>query len=96
MDISRLTEPVQSDSCQLSYPINVASMMEMYSATDKVVMLPGAVVMLPGAVVMLPGLVVMLPGLVVMLPANAVEASATVSNDAQRVDWKRFMSNFSW
>ena len=57
-----------------------------------VVMLPGLVVMLPGAVVIFPGAVVMLPGAnVVMLPARAVEASAAVSSEAQRIDLTRFM-----
>jgi len=42
---------------------------------------------------MLPaGRVVMLPfANVVMLPANALEAVAKVSNEAQRIDWNRFM-----
>ena len=58
-----------------------------------VVMLPGAVVILPGAVVMLPGAVVMLPGAkVVMLPANAVEAKAAVSIEAQRIDLTFFIA----
>jgi hypothetical protein len=57
-----------------------------------VVILPNMVVMLPGLVVMLPGVVVMLPGFVVMEPANAVEASAIVSNEMQRIDWRRFIS----
>jgi hypothetical protein len=42
---------------------------------------------------MLPaGSVVMLPlAKVVMLPANALEAVAIVSNEAQRIDWNRFI-----
>lgn len=51
-----------------------------------------AVVMLPNKVVMLPFRVVMLPGFVVMEPANAVEASATVSSEVQRIDLMRFIS----
>jgi hypothetical protein len=45
-------------------------------------------------VVMLPlsETVVMLPLLsVVMLPANALEVIANVSNEAQRIDWNRFI-----
>ena len=52
--------------------------------------------MLPGAVVMLPGAVVMLPLRVVMLPPNAVEVMAVVSSEAQRIDLKRFIFEFSW
>ena len=57
--------------------------------------------MLPVAeVLMLPvAEVVMLPAAeVVMLPVaeNAVEVIANVKSDAQRIDWKRLMINFSW
>jgi hypothetical protein len=31
-----------------------------------------------------------------MSPAKAVAETASVKNDAQRIDWKRFIFIFSW
>ena len=59
-------------------------------------MLPGAPEMLPRAVGA--GAPEMLPATVgagdpEMLPASAAEDIAKVRSDAQRIDWKRFISN---
>jgi hypothetical protein len=93
---TRLTETVQPDNnaypaIAAAIPNNVVMLPTI--SVMMVVMLPGLVVMFPGAVVIFPGAVVMLPDdvNVVMLPARAVEASAAVRSEAQRIDLTRFM-----
>ena len=52
-------------------------------------------VIFPAILVMLPGALVMLPLRLVMFPASAEEEIAKVKSDAQRIDLKRFIFEFS-